>query len=67
MYPIVKERRDDGSKVVTGMRIIQSNGNVMTGNFLANEKNDESQVLHSFFLNNEEFGSDRDCYVSTSE
>ena len=63
----MKERRDDGSKVVTGMRIIRSSGNVMTGNFLANENNDESQVLHSFFLNNEEFGSNKDCYVSTSE
>ena len=57
----------DGSKIITGMRIIRSSDNVKTSHLITNEDDDKSKSLHAFFLNSKEFGKNKDCYVTTSE
>ena len=63
----MKEREQDGSKIVTGVRILRSLSNIKAPHQIANGEIDESQHLHSFFLNSIEFGKKKDYYVTTSE
>ena len=64
IYPLLKEREEEGSKIIKEMRLVLKPGN---NHQIERESQDDSRLLEAFYVTGENFGEGRDSFASVTE
>ena len=64
LFPLLKDRESETSKIIKGMRLIQKDSNRKV---IEHEDTDKTQLLESFFVTQESFGENQNNYCTVTE
>ena len=68
MFPVVKERANEGSKMVTNVKLIDSEEHTVKIKLIPEaESQDGSGIISNFFCRSDEFGDNKDNYCEITE
>lgn len=64
MFPLLKDRESENSKIIKGMRLVQNESNCKS---IEHKETDNTQLLESFFVTLDSFGENKNNYCTVTE